>query len=53
MNKEVSKEEQINSLWKRLFALQHELCEHKLCLLDQLTYNDICDQLRQLGALKE
>lgn len=53
MNKEVTKEEQINILWERLFALQHESCEHKLCLLDQLTYNDICDQLKQLGALKD
>jgi len=53
MNKEVSKEEQINTLWEKLSALQLQHDEHKLCLLDQLTYNDICDQLRQLGALKE
>jgi hypothetical protein len=53
MNKEVSKEEQINVLWERLFELQHRAAnEGPLCLLDHLTFNDIKSQLKQLGAIE-
>jgi len=56
MNKAMEKDldqASIDSLWEQLFRMQREACKGELCLLDKLQYNDICDQLRQLGALKE
>jgi hypothetical protein len=44
----LAKEQKIERLWKEIFALQKE---PKLCLLDQLQYSDLKNQLETL--LKE
>jgi len=39
----------INDIWDQIINLQKMACNGELCLLDKLRFNDLKDQLKQLG----
>lgn len=42
--------QKLNELWERLFVLQKQTLNGPLCLLDQLTYSDISQQIKLLSS---
>jgi hypothetical protein len=38
----------INQIWESMFAIQKEACKGKLCLVDELRFKDLNEQLKAL-----
>jgi hypothetical protein len=43
-----TKKEKLDRIWQEIFRLQHEACIAPLCLLDQLQFNDLKQQMEEL-----